>query len=245
MKGFIYKITNKVNNKVYIGQTRKSIEFRWRQHKNAKDCYDLHKDIQKYGSDNFVIELLKECEVEDLNKWEIYYISEYNSFKDGYNMTKGGTSYNPIRRYNNGYIVVDNKYDEIVNLFKSGFSATKIANLYEVDRHVICNILNQLGYKFPKNTIKFNQDELQEVVMKYESGYSLKQLGKEYNCSPPGLKEYLIRKGVDIRKKYSILEDEIKQKELITYYTNRTYKVRDLMSMYHCSYNIFKRILSY
>ena len=49
MKGIIYKITNKVNNKSYIGQTRQSIQFRWNKHINKKDKTYFHNAIQKYG----------------------------------------------------------------------------------------------------------------------------------------------------------------------------------------------------
>lgn len=242
--GFIYKITNKVNGMSYIGQTRKSVEFRWRQHKNSKESYDLHKAIRQYGEDNFEVTTLKECDPADLDKWEIYYISEYNTFKNGYNMTKGGSAYNPTRRYANGYKIVDDKYDEIVSMYKAGFSATKIASLYDVDRHVICNILSQLGYNISWNKISINRDELNELVQKYETGHSLKQLAKEYGCSAPALKDYLIRKGIDIRVKYSILENEEDQLSLIDEYTNRTLTLKELLCKYHCSFEIFKRILN-
>ena len=244
MKGFIYKITNKVNGLSYIGQTRKSVEFRWRQHKNSKDCYDLHKAIREYGEDNFEITTLIECEVEELDKWEIYYIAKYNTFRNGYNMTLGGYSYNPERRYKNGYIIVDSKYDEIIGLYKAGFSATKIASLFEVDRHVICNILNQLGFTYKRNHIKFNADELKEIVSKYETGYSLKQLAKEYGYSSTGLKEYFLKKGIDIKRKYSILRDEEAQKNLINDYSNRTDTLKNILKKYHCSYQVFRRILN-
>lgn len=244
MQGFVYKITNKVNGMSYIGQTRKSVEFRWRQHKNSKDCYDLHKAIRQYGEDNFDVETLIECAVEDMDKWEMYYIAKYNTFKRGYNMTVGGYSYSPTKRYNNGYIIVDTKYDEIVRLHQAGFSATKIASLYEVDRHVVCAILKQLGFKISNNKIRINNEELKELVAKYESGFSLRQLAKEYGCSTDGLKGFLIRKGADIRKKYSILEDVEAQKQLVEYYTNRTYKVAEIKEMFHCSTQIFRRILN-
>lgn len=244
MVGFIYKITNKVNGKSYIGQTRKSVEFRWRQHKNSKDNYDLHNAIRKFGEDNFEITTLKECDYSELDKWEIYYIAQYNTFRNGYNMTKGGSAYNPNRRYLNGYIAVEDKYTEIVSMYKAGFSATKIASLYEVDRHVICNILKQLGFKISNNKITINREELTELVQKYETGYSLKQLAKEYGCSSVGLKDFLIKKGVDIKKKYAILEDEKSQLELINSYVNRDMSLKDLMLKYHCSYQTFKQILN-
>ena len=57
--GFIYKITNKMANKIYIGSTKTSIEQRFQEHLTAKDTSSLHKDIQELGPDNFNIELVE------------------------------------------------------------------------------------------------------------------------------------------------------------------------------------------
>lgn len=95
----IYKITNKINNKIYIGMTTKDIEVRWKQHlkvsknKNNKNHRLIHKAILKYGIENFIFEKLYETDVinlEHLKELEIKYIKEYNSFESGYNLTKGG-----------------------------------------------------------------------------------------------------------------------------------------------------------
>lgn len=95
----IYKITNKINNKVYIGMTTKDIEVRWKQHlkvsksKNDKNHRLIHKAILKYGVKNFTFDKLYETDVinlEHLKELEISYIEQYNSFKNGYNLTKGG-----------------------------------------------------------------------------------------------------------------------------------------------------------
>ena len=81
-------------------------------------------------------------------------------------------------------------------------------------------------------------DDLREYVHAYfpdyETGYSLKQLAKEYGCSSSGLKEFLIKKGIDIKQKYSILNDQEKQIEMIHLYENRCMSVKDLLSKYHC-----------
>lgn len=68
MIGYIYKITNKVNNKVYIGQTRYTVEFRWRQHQHKKDNTYFHNAIRKYGAQNFMVETLEECSIEKLDE---------------------------------------------------------------------------------------------------------------------------------------------------------------------------------
>lgn len=93
----IYKITNLVNGKVYIGQSQ-DIYSRWKEHKyarNKRDCFALYGAFKKYGLDNFSFEIVECCPFEQLNEKEIYYISQYHSYvgdtkSNGYNMTKGG-----------------------------------------------------------------------------------------------------------------------------------------------------------
>lgn len=89
----IYKITNKINNKIYIGQSI-DIKRRWSEHKsraNEKDtnCYNkpLYRSIRKYGIENFNFEIIEECKVEELNEKEKYYIQLFNSLiPNGYNI---------------------------------------------------------------------------------------------------------------------------------------------------------------
>lgn len=95
--GYIYKITNLINNKIYIGQVyNKSIESRFNRHcdgaaANSKSY--LGRAIHKYGKENFKYELLEECfSVKELNEREKYWIAYYNSTNGhiGYNLTPGG-----------------------------------------------------------------------------------------------------------------------------------------------------------
>lgn len=236
MKGYIYKITNKVNGKSYIGQTRYTIEFRWRQHLHKKDNTYFHNAIKKYGVDNFIVEKLEECNIEDLNEKEIYYIAKYNTFKDGYNLTIGGDG--------NRTLLLDDKYEEISALYLSGFSSNKIATLYKVDKASIVKILKQLGIKIRNNSLNINRQELEELIQDYQNGYSLRELAKRYDCSAPGLKEFLIKKGVDLRQKYSILEDTKSQELLIKDYTSSTISLKDIQNKYHCSYATLLKVLS-
>lgn len=92
--GYIYKITNLINGKMYIGQTKRSIDIRWKEHLRSKDDSPIHKAFRKYGIENFKIETLEECADELLNEKEIYYIKQYNSYNGhiGYNATPGGES---------------------------------------------------------------------------------------------------------------------------------------------------------
>lgn len=92
----IYKITNKHNGKIYIGQTNKSIIERFNEHIENAKCnkkYILSKAIRKYGIENFDIIEIDQCKSKnDINEKEIYWIDYYNSNNRnfGYNMTSGG-----------------------------------------------------------------------------------------------------------------------------------------------------------
>lgn len=236
MEGIIYKITNKVNGKSYIGQTRYTIEFRWKQHQHKKDNTYFHNAIHKYGIENFSIEILEKCNIEDLNSREIFYIAKYDTFKNGYNLTIGGDG--------NRKLLLDDSYSEIKELYLSGFSSNKIATLYKVDKASIVKILKSLDVKIRSNKLNINHQEFLELVQDYQSGYSLRELSKRYDCSPSGLKEYLIKKGVNLRDRYNILEDDEFQEKMINDYLDGSLKLNEILSKYHCSYNTFTKILS-
>jgi group I intron endonuclease len=92
--GYIYKITNRVNQKVYIGQTTQHYTHRWSNHTSEsvykKDDYPLYRGFNKYGLDNFDFEVLEECRNDILDEREIFYIEKFDSYKNGYNATLGG-----------------------------------------------------------------------------------------------------------------------------------------------------------
>ena len=91
---YIYKITNKTNGKVYIGQTVRKPEKRWKEHINLsnKRKNPFYLSIKKYGVDCFSFEVLEVCgSLEELNKKEETYIAELNTLHPfGYNLKMGG-----------------------------------------------------------------------------------------------------------------------------------------------------------
>ena len=94
----IYKITNKVNNKAYIGQSI-DIHQRWNKHKSNSfnensESYNstIGYAIRKYGVTNFAFEIIEKCCVELLDEREIHWISYYDTYHNGYNETLGGQS---------------------------------------------------------------------------------------------------------------------------------------------------------
>ena len=137
--GYIYKITNKINGKVYIGQTSRSIQKRWEQHVYESympiEPYKslLHRAIKKYGEESFSVIELENCKDEDLNDREIYWIDYYKSYDDGYNLDRGG----------GGWRKCDD--NQISELWNDGYSAGEIADRLGVNRDTITNHIRNIG----------------------------------------------------------------------------------------------------
>lgn len=116
----IYKITNLINGKSYIGQSV-NIHKRFIAHKsvafnpNSKNYnYPLYRSIRKYGLDNFSFEIIEECKIEELDDKEIYYISKYQTHgPNGYNLDDGGSSALHYIKLS------DEKVSEIINRLKT------------------------------------------------------------------------------------------------------------------------------
>lgn len=88
--GYIYCLSSP-SGKMYIGQTQRQVMERIEEHCNQKEYSMVSKAIQKYGIENFKITILKVCEVESLNDWEVRLIKEYGTLcPNGYNIRTGG-----------------------------------------------------------------------------------------------------------------------------------------------------------
>lgn len=132
----IYKITNQINGKVYIGQSVR-IKQRWSQHcaESTKGTTLLYQAMRKYGIKNFSFEVIEECLPEQLNEREIYWIAYYDSFnkEKGYNMTPGGSE--PIKV----------NPQEIYDLWDQGLCVSDILEKFEgkIGHTTIQNYLNE------------------------------------------------------------------------------------------------------
>ena len=134
----IYKITNLVNDKVYIGKTLKTAEERWKEHcreykKERCEKRPLYRAMNKYGIENFVYETIEECTVENINDREIYWIEYYGSFHYGYNATRGGDGTSYVN------------YDLVYRLFLEGNTVKQIHLLTGHDCETITKILKNNG----------------------------------------------------------------------------------------------------
>jgi group I intron endonuclease len=186
----VYKITNSINNKCYIGITS-NLKKRLKDHirfsiNNYKIKGYIHKSIQKYGVDKFTVEILCECETDlDLNEKEQYYIKLHNSANSdfGYNLTLGGNREIPNKetiekKIKNSHKVKVAQYDLKGNLIKSYVSikeASRELNISDSDIHR-CHKKN-----WSRNNFMFK---------KYE------------NIPLTKIKPYIDNKGVNLSKMY-------------------------------------------
>ena len=134
----VYKITNQINNKCYIGSSIR-VEKRWQEHKNTafninsnQYYYPLYCAFRKYGLENFQFEILKDDfqSVEEMQEYEYQMILYYNSYIDGYNQTLNTASYNTenllkyIASISQRCALVD-KFNNIIEIFSSYHDAAR------------------------------------------------------------------------------------------------------------------------
>lgn len=187
----IYKVTNLVNGKTYIGQSQ-HIETRWYSHKNDYNNPNssgyttmFYNAMRKYGVDNFQFEIIEECELNQLNEREQYWIQYYNSYwgfpnSNGYNMTLGGD-----RRGSNTKL----KYEEVLEiqslLINDTISQAEIGERYGVSVAAISNI--NLGKTW-------TDDELDYPLRKqrYRKGKPIKSTKKDLPVTKEELLQLII-----------------------------------------------------
>lgn len=94
----IYKFTNKLNGKIYIGQTTLTLKKRSSQHYSAKDEVYFHRALKKYGKENFTEEeICSATNLDDLNRLEEHFIQYYGSLRpNGYNIILGGNNFKRV-----------------------------------------------------------------------------------------------------------------------------------------------------
>lgn len=192
MMGYIYKITNKVNSKVYIGQTVQSVKDRWYGHCKTKNLSKAEKSmhikraILKYGKENFIVETLEKCDSNLLNERERYYISYFDSYRNGYNSTKGGQDgAKPLQ-------TSEKIQKEVIELYNCGFSLRAIGKEYSIDKATVKGILtaNNIPLRTTR-TYKLSQEDREEIITKIDNDVPRKQIMEEYHISKSYLSQLI------------------------------------------------------
>ena len=166
----IYKITNKLNNKVYIGLTTQSLEKRWISHKaegKRGNKKPLYAEIRKYGIENFIIEEIDHAtSLEELGELERKYIKQFDSTNrnNGYNLTYGGEhnelDANPRARLTTEEVVTIRNYYAECKLTCSQcweqLYKDKISFSISIGLNVGLYLLTTLPFLSTKNLVKFH-----------------------------------------------------------------------------------------
>lgn len=210
---YIYKYTNKINGKVYIGQTN-NLQKRFNGHKseafNPKSKgYNLpfHCAIRKYGIKNFIYEVLEEIEDGEsqdfINDREIFFIDFYHSLttENGYNLTMGGDGCpKPPLTYEEKLsrsklftgdeikdiqqrLLNDEEFDDIEEIYKPKLKRTFLVNI-----NTGTNFYNpDFNYPLKKNArSKFSQKEIRAIKDRIKSGEKYSSIQKDFNIKSAG-----------------------------------------------------------
>lgn len=201
MKKSIYKITNLINSKKYIGQTN-NIQRRFKEHKNMNVSADeektklLYLAFKKYGIENFSFETI-ETDIENYNEREKYWISYFHTYINdpccnGYNMTPGGEE-PPVFHGEEHHLATHSQreVDIIINLIKNTkLSFRQIAKQSNYDISSIGRINRgelwyneNLNYPLRKeNTQAFLQQRAKNIIYDLQNtNLTQKEIAKKYS----------------------------------------------------------------
>ena len=156
-KGIIYCITNKINNKKYIGQTT-NLKSRWSAHIYGKEI-KIDKDINKYSFWFFKLKVLEECSAKKIDEREIYWIEKLNTYKGyGYNNSPGGKGLTLYGKDNPMYGKTGSKHHNFGKNFKEYSSIG--------ENHPASKISNEKAIKIYNEYHNTNKTQ-EEVAQKY------------------------------------------------------------------------------
>lgn len=189
---FIYKITNQVNSKIYIGKTCDTIKKRWQKHltdryKRDFEIRPLYRAMKKYGIDNFIIEEIEECPAELASEREIYWINFYDSYNNGYNATLGG----------DGALLCDRTL--VLRLWNEGKTIKEIASILKHDRTTIRRALREVGITKQQTCLRGAYAISKKVEMVDDN---LKVINKFNSCTEAA--KFLINQGSTKASIYSV-----------------------------------------
>lgn len=203
----IYKITNKTNNKVYIGKSQ-DIYTRWWTHeydfnRNAHANPHFQRSWDKYGKDNFIFEIIEKCDLSIINDREIYWISYYDSTNSdkGYNLREGGEGGSltddvkmrmSLSARGNKSSLSSKEVFRIRELLYLGMDRKEICKMYNTNLKILTAIstYDTYDYILPelKGKLTYNKkkalDERNQTILKYfDEGHTVRETAKYLNYS--------------------------------------------------------------
>lgn len=208
--GRIYLISNDINSKLYVGQTIQTLNKRF----NGHCCYSksdrsvnmyIKRAIHKYGRDKFHITLIEECPINLLNEREKYWITFYDSYNKGYNLTKGGKDSNYFNLHRLENTVDIKKFTEYILEFRP--LATEVAAHFGISKCSVYNLIERIGnpnlvlnsYN-PRKAKSVEDIDKEELKRLYIEGWSILDLVKKYHVRRDKISRFLKENDINIHR---------------------------------------------
>lgn len=188
----IYKITNQIDNKSYIGETIRDLKTRWREHIHESFTpghgynYHLHCAIRKYGTDNFKIEEIDSCIDEQRFQIESFYIQKYDTANPdkGYNTVIEGSGHTLIST------------DAILEAWSEGLTISETARILGIHKATVSKRLHANGItqeEINKRFINSIKQRCSYPVEQYTlEGIFIKEWPSASECGRSGFSQTMI-----------------------------------------------------
>lgn len=179
--GFIYIIRNNSNSKVYVGQTKVDMKLRWKEHLRHSDYGSqlINRAMKKHGKENFYMDLLENCLLEEIDEREVYYIDLFDSTDKtkGYNVSIGGNT----PRFKRQIIDTELLLDLYLN---QNWTLEKLGEHFKVTRYIIYTELINQKVEIRKRGLtncKYNTISKSEILELFNNNFSMRSAAKQVN----------------------------------------------------------------
>lgn len=192
--GYIYLLTNKINNKKYVGITTFLPFKRWTEHSKietkevSRNLSKIERAFKKYGFKNFIYEILEEANNEKLDELEKYYIALYDTYNNGYNSTLGGRDGEVKGKYGK------EKVRSVIEYIKNhpGITFSEMSKIFNVPASWISDINCGEIFRFDNEVYpisdrsshkNYSKEQIKQIYNELLQGKSLTKLSEELNVS--------------------------------------------------------------
>lgn len=200
----IYILKNKINNKIYIGQTWKTLKNRFNSGHGYSKCCHIGNAIKKYGKNQFYYETLVFCSTQKIaDYWETYFITKYNSAdkKIGYNLKSGGSngrhSDESKKKNSDAHKGKKSSLETLKRMSASMLGKNTAPKSKETKKKMSLAKIGKQSYRKGKHT----HPKINEILQSYISKVPISKIISTYSCSSNTLYKILKTNNIARRNK--------------------------------------------